>query len=145
MWLVLFYKYHWGCFLEIHNFLKATLEEIKLDLNPVLSDSSAYTLCSEALPLLPQFRAGGQAFGGHAHSSCFPFPSPSLPASCPRNSTDAVVNWGDGEAHSEFQAQLLIVWRLKGKFLQKGGKENKELRLGQLFSKARTLSWKTRT
>lgn len=60
--------------------------------------------------------------------------------SCPRNCTEAVVYWGDGDTHSELQAQLLIVWGLKGKFLQKGGEENKQLSLGQLFSEAYPLS-----
>ena len=51
-----------------------------------------------------------------------------------------MVDWGDGEARSELQAQLLIVGGTEGKFLYEGGEENKQLRLGQLFSKAYPLS-----
>lgn len=56
-----------------------------------------------------------------------------------------MVDWGDGEARSELQAQLLIVWGPEGKFLHEGSEEDKQLRLGQLLSKAYPLSWKTKT
>lgn len=51
-----------------------------------------------------------------------------------------MVDWGEGEAHSELQAQLLVVRGLESKFLHQGSEENEQLRLGQLFSKAYTLS-----
>ena len=62
----------------------------------------------------------------------------------PRNSTEAVADWGVGQACSQLYAQLLILWRPEGKILQKWSKENKQLSSGQLFSKAHPLSWKTK-
>ena len=66
------------------------------------------------------------------------FPSP---ASLSRDSTDAVADWRKCEAISELQAQFLIDWRLEGKFLYKNSEENEQLRPGQLFSQASSLSY----
>lgn len=131
---------------KLWDLLKAPLEEIaKLDLGPVFWVQFLPPFLRATCILSLHFWAGAGAFGGHANSSCSPFPSPSPTPSCPRNSTDAVGDWGESDANSEFQAQLLIVWGLKGEFLQKGSEENKQLSLGQLFSEACPLSWKTRT
>jgi hypothetical protein len=73
----------------------------------------------------------------------FWFPSPAI--SCPRYSTDAVADWGKGEACSKHWAQLLILWGIEDELLHKGSDENKQLREGWLFSKASSLSWKTKT
>lgn len=56
-----------------------------------------------------------------------------------------MTGWGKGEATSEHQAQLLIDWGFEGEFLQKSGKENEQLRPGQLFSQACSLSCGTKT
>ena len=56
-----------------------------------------------------------------------------------------MADWGQGEAHSELQAQLLIDWGLEGKVLQKSSEENEQLRPGQLFSQAGSLSCGTKT
>lgn len=66
---------------------------------------------------------------------------PSLTTSGPRDRTEAVAHWGDRDARSELQAQLLVVGGLEGKVLHKGSEENKQLRLGQLFSKAHPPSY----
>lgn len=66
-----------------------------------------------------------------------PSPSPSGPRDC----TESVADWGDGESRSELEAQLLIVWGPEGKSLHKGSEENKQLRPGQLFSNAYPLSY----
>ena len=43
-----------------------------------------------------------------AHPSCFPSPPPP-DVSGPRNSTEPVADWGEGQFHSELQVQLLVV------------------------------------
>ena len=57
-----------------------------------------------------------------------------------RDSAEMVTDWGHGDAKSKLQAQLLIDWRLESKFLHKSSEENEELRPGQLFSEASSLS-----
>ena len=54
-----------------------------------------------------------------------------------------MTDWSECEAISELQAQLLIDWGLEGKVLQKSSEENEQLRPGQLFSQAGSLSCET--
>ena len=70
---------------------------------PTLSNSSPLTLPSG---------------GGPAKCYPSPLPPPSLPSfpsppppdvSGPRNSTEPVADWGEGQFHSELQVQLLVV------------------------------------
>ena len=67
------------------------------------------------------------------------------PASQSGDSTEAMTDWSECEAISELQAQLLIDWGLEGKVLHKRSEENEQLRPGQLFSQAGSLSCGTKT
>ena len=98
--------------------------------------------------LFPHFWAGPEPWAGTGPFFLLSFTPPPQqlpPTTSPSgNSTEPVAGWGKGQANSELQAQLLILWRREGKFLQKWGKKNKQLSSCQLFSKAHPLSWKTK-
>ena len=66
------------------------------------------------------------------------------PASLSRDSTDAVADWRKCEAISELWAQLLIDWGIEGEFLHKASEENEQLSSGQLFSRASSISCRTK-
>lgn len=112
-----------------------------MDLDPVSLSPMPTIFPQSYFNSVPSLLSRRHAFKGEDMPTLLAFLSALLPqTSCPRNSTDAVAGWGDGDAYSGFQGKLLIMGGLKGKFLQKGSEENKQLSLGQLFSKACPLS-----
>lgn len=111
----------WQITHKVTDFLRLHWRWQSWGLDPVPSESSSCDLSWRRWMHLPHFWAGPLPCGDMPILPAFlPLPTTSRP----RNSTEAVADWGEGHAHSELQAQLLILWRPENKFLQKWRKEN---------------------